>query len=240
MTEPLVEGHWGRGPLLAVDFETTGVDALTCRPVTVACVLQRGDGSIEKTHEQVLDCGVDVPEEAAKIHGYTTDRVRAEGKDPHKVMQGVKLMLNEAWRADTPVVMYNAPFDWTLILAELERRPEIGPPPAVNIIDPLLIDRTLWKYRKGKRKLVMVATHYGVKLANAHDATADCMAALGIARAQALKFEDLRRIPDASDLMAMQPQWHDDWRRGWNEWAERKAPDKVIPDTDTWPARTTS
>jgi DNA polymerase-3 subunit epsilon len=65
----------------ALDFETTGVNPRECRPVSVAFNVVRENGAVSDRHRvvEVIDCGVDVPEEAAAIHGLTTEKVRECG-----------------------------------------------------------------------------------------------------------------------------------------------------------------
>ena len=97
------------------------------------------------------------------------------------------------------MVIYNAPFDWSFVLTEAQRHGvSIGKP---EIIDPLVIDRAMDRYRRGNRKLDTVAAHYGHDLGQAHDARADAIAAVAIARGVAARY------PEAGGLtpLALQP-----------------------------------
>ncbi|MEJ1230704.1 MAG: exonuclease domain-containing protein [Galbitalea sp.] len=83
------------------------------------------------------------------------------------------------------VTIYNAPYDLSLLRHEALRH---GVEPLVEpraIIDPLVLDRVVDKYRKGKRTLEAAAAVYGVELRDAHDASADAVAAGRIAQAMA-------------------------------------------------------
>jgi DNA polymerase-3 subunit epsilon len=61
------------------------------------------------------------------------------------------------------------------------------------VIDPLIIDKQLDKYRKGKRTLTAVCEVYQVKLSedDAHAADADAIAAARVAWRMGEKFDEL-------------------------------------------------
>ena len=67
---------------------------------------------------------------------------------------------------------------WPFVLAEAQRHGvSIAKP---DIVDPLVIDRAVDRYRRGSRRLDAVAAHYGHDPAQAHDARTDAIArALG-------------------------------------------------------------
>ena len=90
-----------------------------------------------------------------------------------------------------PIVAYNAAYDLTLLEREAARygiAPLPGPGP---VIDPLVIDKAVDRYRRGKRTLTAAAEHYGVALPNAHDAGADAVAAGRVAQAIARAYPEL-------------------------------------------------
>ena len=63
-----------------------------------------------------------------------------------------------------PIVAYNAAYDLSVLEREAERyglTPLPGPGP---VIDPLVIDKAVDQYRRGKRTLTAAAAHYGVAL----------------------------------------------------------------------------
>ena len=72
------------------------------------------------------------------------------------------------------------------------------------VFDPLLIDRAKDRYRKGPRNLTSMCEHYGVRLDNAHEATADAFAAARVAWMQVRKlYPDLAQM-DTGELMEYQ------------------------------------
>jgi DNA polymerase-3 subunit epsilon len=52
-----------------------------------------------------------------------------------------------------------------------------GLPDVGSVVDPLVIDRQVDKFRKGKRTLTAAAAHYGVRQDGAHAADEDCLTA---------------------------------------------------------------
>jgi DNA polymerase-3 subunit epsilon len=74
------------------------------------------------------------------------------------------------------------------------------------IIDPLVLDRVVDKWRKGKRTLEAAAGVYGVDLLDAHDASADAVAAGRVAQAMARLHPDVLAI-EGSILHAQQIAW---------------------------------
>lgn len=164
------------GPLVVFDTETTGVDPQTARIVTYAVGVLHPDGQHSIDHG-VIDPGEEIPEEAAAVHGWTTERVRAsaEAVPPD---EGIPMILHELYSTRAPVVAFNARFDLTLLARECERLGlDTGPLHRLQVIDPLVVDKRLEKFRKGSRRLQVVAELYGVKLESWHDAAADALAA---------------------------------------------------------------
>lgn len=167
---------WWEGPFLAVDTETTGVNIVEDRIVQIATAIVCPDGTVETEWEQVVNPGVPIPAEATEVHGIDLARARAEGVDPAVALRRVARYLRT--HADKPVVMYNARFDLPLILNECARHGvELAGVPLV--LDPFVVDKAVDRYRKGSRRLIDTAAHYGVELAadEAHGALADAIAA---------------------------------------------------------------
>lgn len=200
---------WARGALTAADTETTSPNPEDARVVEIClAIIQPGQPTDVRT--AVVNPGVEVPDEAAAIHGYTTERVRAEGKPAPDVLDAFVEDLANSLRVGIPLVIMNAPYDLTLLDRELQRHglpslaEQAGREPYV--IDPYVIDKALDKYRKGSRKLTDMATHYGVQLGeDAHDAGADALAAARIAFKLAIKFSALQR--DLELLHLKQVTW---------------------------------
>lgn len=198
--------HWFENSLLALDLETTGLDPLEARIVQAAVVLVDADGSERATSwHGIVDPGVPIPAEASKIHGITTERARKEGTPPFAALRRMARLIGDAADSGVPMVIYNAPFDWPFVLAEAQRHGvSIARP---DIIDPLVIDRAVDRYRRGSRRLGAVAAHYGHDLGHAHDARADAIAAAAIARAVGSRFSEAGDSTTQA-LQPLQAKWH--------------------------------
>lgn len=170
------------------DLETTGVDVVNDRIVTAHVGVLDADGQVVDARDWLADPGIEIPAGAAAIHGVTTAHARAEGDPAPRVVAEVVEALGALFAAGIPVVAYNAPFDFSMLKYEALRHgvePIHSPAP---VIDPLVVDKTYDRYRRGKRTLSVVAEHYAVPLESAHEACADAVAAGRLALALAEKF----------------------------------------------------
>ncbi|MFW8746044.1 DNA polymerase III subunit epsilon, partial [Mesorhizobium japonicum] len=97
------------------------------------------------------------------MHGITTERVRAEGRGAEVGIAEIAQTLRVLFAQGVPLVVYNAPYDLTLLDRECRRHelPPLEPPSPV--IDPLVIDKAVDRYRKGKRPLEVAAEVSGVE-----------------------------------------------------------------------------
>ncbi|OIV35585.1 DNA polymerase III subunit epsilon [Mangrovactinospora gilvigrisea] len=231
---------WHRGLLVGFDLETTGTDPAEARIVSAAVVEVKA-GETASRREWLVDPGVPIPADAARIHGITDDRARAAGHPPAAVLEELAQLIAAHWSEGTPVVAFNAVFDLTLLSAELARhglasleerragRP-VGP-----VLDPMTIDRAVDKYRRGSRTLTACCKEYGVALDHAHAAGADALAAVLLLEAIAERHGGVAELT-AEQLHEQQVDWYAEWARGYQEWLRRgKAPDAVVD--ASWPLR---
>ena len=175
-----------KGPLLGFDIESTGIDPFEDRVVTFSMVYSAHEGAPAETLEWYIDPGVEIAEGAAAVHGITTAKAQEFFMDASKAMPYIARRMERIVDFGIPFVIYNAPFDTTMIYNEFERyniplrytREQMF----AKVIDPLVIDKACDKYRKGSRKLTDTAKLYGYDLTNAHNSTADVEATLHIAR----------------------------------------------------------
>lgn len=175
---------WFAGPMLGFDCETSGVDVESDRIVTVALVKVGADGA--QPWHAVINPGIEIPEQAARIHGWTTERVVEHGRKPAEVLEVVASALAAGMAEGTPVTGMNLAYDFSILDRELRRH---GLPtleerlggPIRPVVDVYVLDKHV-SYRKGSRKLADMAAFYGIELgAGAHDAVADTLAACRIA-----------------------------------------------------------
>lgn len=215
---------WHLGRLLALDFETTGVDPERDRIVTAAVV--DIDGSTGRTDATtwLADPGVDIPEEAAAIHGVSTAHARTHGRPAAEVVAEVAWLVGKWVGEGLPLVVYNAPYDVTLFDRELRRHGiAVELPERLMVIDPLVIDKGIDRYRKGSRKLVDTAAHYGVPMQDgtAHGCEADALAAARIAWRIAATHPDIAGL-SLAELYARQVAWHAEQATSFADYLRRK------------------
>lgn len=177
---------WHLKRMCAFDLETTSADPETARIVT-ACAALVGGGKPAQVSNWVADPGVDIPEEAAKIHGYTTERARTEGRPAIEVIEEITAALGQVLQVGIPIVAMNARYDLTVLDRECRRN---GLHTLVDryvddvlwpVIDPFVIDKHVDRFRRGSRTLTALCEHYKVALDGAHDSAADAIAAARVA-----------------------------------------------------------
>jgi len=172
---------WHTGPLLAFDLETTGPLPDTARIVTAYAARIGGPvlPGAPPSSEWLADPGIPIPEGATAVHGITTEHARANGAPAAQVAAGILQTLGYCIAYKVPVIGHNVAFDLTVVDRET-RRHGIKPPDwgRLLVIDTLVLDKHVWPYRKGSRKLTDVAALYGVPIrGDAHTAAADALAA---------------------------------------------------------------
>ncbi|MGP9694574.1 exonuclease domain-containing protein [Brachybacterium sp. AOP25-B2-12] len=226
-------------PLLGFDTETTGTDVHRDRIVTAALVHSVGPGrDLETVATWLIDPGVEIPEGAAAVHGISTEHARAHGMAPAEALDEVAAMLADALGRGIPVVAFNAGFDLQILEADLARHGlptlaqrlghEIAP-----VVDPLVLDRGLDRFRKGKRTLTDLCSVYDVTQdGRMHTADVDVSATLDVLRGIIARHPDLGAAPLA-EVHQRQIALHRDWAENFNDFLRRKG---KTPDVEVvWP-----
>ena len=226
---------WG-DRLGVFDLETTGVDVDTSRIVSACVAVLDAEGQLVSRWNWLADPGVEIPAAASAVHGITTERARADGRDAQLVIAEIVQTLRVLFDSGIPVTVYNAPYDLSLLDREC-RRHGLEPLDVVSpVIDPLVIDKAVDRYRKGKRTLEVTAQFYDVSLDDAHDAGADAVAGGRVALAL------LRRYPDEldiglSDLHGRQEVWHTEQAASFQEYLRSKRGDDSYVADPSWPLK---
>lgn len=183
------------------DLETTGLDLTDARIVTACAVELDSTGSVVgDDSEWLANPGIEIPTQASDVHGVTTEMAVRDGRPADVVVGEILETLRGFFARGLPVVAYNAPYDFTILHCEALRH-GFEPLKIGAVIDPLVIDKFKDKYRKGKRRLENAAEFYKVALDDAHNATADAIAAGRVAQAIARRWAD--------DLPATASELHD-------------------------------
>jgi len=181
--------------LLAFDLETSGIDPHNDFIVTAYLGLVDPDGNVIKEQSWIIDQGKDIPEGAAAVHGFTTERIQKEGtKNPKQALEQIRRIIEVecGWGDDQAILVgFNISYDLTMLQAELRRNDlAVLPIHAIPVLDAYVADKQVDKYRKGSRKLVAVADHYGVPITaeEAHEARTDAVASARVMQAILSRF----------------------------------------------------
>lgn len=197
--------------LVVFDLETTGVDPTEARIVTAYVGVLDATGAVVEERSWIVDPGVEIPDGSIAVHGVTTERARAEGAEAAQAVREIRDTIAGHLAEGLAVCAFNAAYDFSLLDAEC-RRHGLERIVARPVIDPMVIDRRVDRFRRGKRTLTVATEVYGVELLDAHDASADAIAAGRVAQAMAARFPELRIDPiSLHDLTAT--------------WAEEQAAD---------------
>ncbi|PKQ25634.1 MAG: DNA polymerase III subunit epsilon [Actinobacteria bacterium HGW-Actinobacteria-4] len=237
---------WLEQTMVGFDTETTGVSTATDRIVTAAVITRTGIGADAAVGVRtwLINPGVEIPERATEVHGITTEQARAEGAEPAVALEEIAGILADALRAGFPVVAFNAAYDISILEAELSRH---GLPSLASrldtddirpVVDPLVLDRHLDKWRKGKRKLIDMCATYGVVVDgdNLHAADADVLATLDVVHAMARAYPAMGEVA-LNDLHDQQVSAHRVWAESFRAWLTSQGKTDDLPSI-AWPVQT--
>lgn len=206
-----------------LDLETTGLDVAVHRPVQSYLAVWSVLNLERPVAEMELIFRRDAEEvgETSHIHRITP-ALSDRGLPPTAAlgMMGVFLRTMRSRFQDMPLVVFNAAYDMSMLIAEspvsrlsveLQRFP---------VIDPMVIDRQLDRYRKGKRRQTDLARLYTTLpdeiLDNAHDAAVDCRILANVAVGV---LEEFRLIDeDPWSLHNRQIAWAEQQKTSYARW----------------------
>lgn len=159
---------WHEDRMVGFDLETSGTSVHTDRIVTAA-IVHHTPGQRPRTLTWLLDPGIPVPDEAAAVHGWTTDRIHAElnGAEAIRDTGARRAPLSRAqalfeitgqvalaMSQGVPVIAANASFDLTLLETENTRHgvdtltARLGADGIRGVVDPMVIEKQYDKFRK--------------------------------------------------------------------------------------------
>ena len=217
------------------DLETTGINVTSSRIVSAHVGVIGPDGAVLEQTDWLADPGIEIPEQASAVHGITTARARAEGRPAAEVVGEIIAALSSLFERGIAVTIYNASYDLSLLAHEARRyglEPLDTPAP---VVDPLVLDKAVDKFRKGKRTLEAASLHYGVSLIDAHDAGADAVAAGRVAQALAKAFP-VELALESAELHAKQILWAAEHAASFQDYM-RRTHNPDFTDDGIWPVR---
>ncbi|WGD36204.1 exonuclease domain-containing protein [Lysinibacter sp. HNR] len=220
--------------LAVFDTETTGINTSEARVVTATLAVLDAQGAVTERHDWFINPGVEIPERATSVHGVTTAQAVAGGMDAATGIGQILDRIRELFLRGLPLVIYNAPYDLDVIRYEALRygiEPLAAPAP---VLDPLIIDKAVDRYRKGKRTLEAACMHYGVVLGSAHDAGEDAIASGRVMQQIAARY--VSKIPeDLEEIHRSQVVWAQEQAENFQEYMRRRNPQFVAD--GAWPER---
>lgn len=214
--------------MIALDLETTDVDPHRDRIVTASIVIITpglpGETTEVTTLNWLANPGVDIPVEATRLHGVTTEQAQHDGRPAADVVAEVAADLAQLWTPTTPLCAFNASYDLTMLDAELRRYHGRGLPLGGSVIDPLCIDRHLrpvsgWDDR---RTLANVCAHYEARLDAAHSSAEDAIATARLAWLLAKRHPQAVGLLDLHELHKRQAGWFQTQENTYANRQERK------------------
>lgn len=237
--------------IVVFDTETDGVDVFEARIVTAYIgIIDTRTLEIVEEWSWLLDTGREMTPGAEAVHGISTEMMQISGQDAPKGIFEITQRLDILNRRALPIIIMNAPYDLTLLAAEMHRywpgAREVKPD---LVIDPLVLDKAIEPFRKGSRKLVDLCGVYGVPVSdNAHDAREDCImagsVALKIMKNRKVTHDKITGEPfDRTRFMEKSRKSKFAQTKGLKEWwqkqADKNAPLKN-PGDDSWQAKADS
>lgn len=221
--------------LAVFDLETTGIDVETSRIVSATVAVLDEAGAVVERVDWLLNPGIEIPAGATNVHGITTEHAAENGRGAAEGVAEIVSALRAHLARGLPVVAYNAPYDLTLLNRESLRygiAPLLSPSP---VIDPLVIDKAVDRYRKGKRTLAVTSAFYGVVLDDAHDSGSDAIAAGRVA--QAIARAHASALPaTVEELHSLQVDWCKQQAESFQEYM-RRGRDPQFVAAGGWPER---
>jgi DNA polymerase-3 subunit epsilon len=100
-------------------METTGVDPNRARIVSASIVTAARNFAV--TRSWLIDPGIEIPADAIAVHGITTEVARTQGQPAKAAIAEIRSLAKAIWAEGLPMVVYNAPYDLTVLDRELRR-----------------------------------------------------------------------------------------------------------------------
>lgn len=194
--------------LAGFDTETTGTDPETAMLCSYSFMCD--DMS---SFTSLVNPGIDIPLEATAVHGITTEEAVKKGLSHREAIENIESLFL-AWYP-RPVCIYNAPYDLGIVTRFTS---VLG-----YILDPLVLDRTLDKYRSGRRTLSAVAAAYDIAITGAHTAEGDVLTTMKLTEAIFNRYPFLWEM-NMDDLQEYQGLAYYEWASNFEKYRKRTDP----------------
>ena len=225
------------GNIIVFDTETNSPNPREARLVTAYLGLMNPEGEILTEREWLIrPDGYVITEETTAIHGVSHEHALENGVPVADFFREfIHILTTEN---GTPIAGQNLPYDLTVMDNEFRRL--YGKDGAAildllrgrPVLDSLVIDKHLYKFRRGNRNLITLAEVYGIPFTEeeAHNADFDAKTAGRIILKQ------LRTLgsPDLHQLHEMQGHWRKSQQESLQKWLRANKDKDAVCETD-WP-----
>jgi DNA polymerase III subunit epsilon len=225
---------------LSFDLETTGTDSFQDVPVSYAFVEHRNisDGMVTAREFGIVNPGKPIPPQATAVHGITDEMAR-DGLALGEAVALIAERIRDCWTSGGAIVGMNVAYDLTMIETlcskyDLPTLSASGPGP---VLDVYVIDKTLDKWRKGKRTLGDLCLRYGVQLDNAHSADGDAEATLRIYEAMVIEYSSLADL-ELGEINETLNKWHHEYLSSLSEYFVKSGKPAIKSGRFSWPINT--
>lgn len=197
-----------------------------------AAITSWTDGTLGTAQTWLVNPGVPIPERATAVHGITTEYAHEHGADPATALNEINDALAQHLSQNAAVVIFNAGYDLTLLEAD-SRRNGVAPlsqrvGTIAPVLDPLVLDRALVRFRKGRRTLSDLCMAYGVEIStNAHNADADVAMTLALMARIMQQHPQLQGM-SATEITQFQRESHEAWAEDFERYLRSQGKDSHI------------
>ena len=154
-------------PWCLIDTETTGLHS-PIFVVEIAAQRMRGWEPNGLPFRRLVNHGLDIPPEAARVHGYTREILERDGDDPAEVYRDFA-----RYAQDLPIAAYNLSYDWDEVLLPEWQRLGLAPVGKRGLCCLELARRLLDPVPAGNYKLQTLRQYYRLASGGAHTALGD-------------------------------------------------------------------
>lgn len=167
------------------------------------------------------------------IHGIT-DEDAAEGM---RLIEAVRYLVAKIKRLSgegIPIVTMNGSYDLTMLHNQAN---QLGTENfdgwAGPMLDLMVLDKKVDKWRKGSRKLNALCKHYKVDPKKLHDASSDALGAVLCVQALAKRYRHIGA--NVADLHRLQIKWRSEQQASLSEYLVRSGEPALSPVELLWP-----
>jgi DNA polymerase-3 subunit epsilon len=229
--------NWWEQGFIVLDTETSSANPEEARLGSI-CMAYINPADRSKAVNNAL-CAIEMPEDASKVNGLTTELLMATGKPSADVLDEYCGELGASLLLGVPVVIMNAPYDLCVLDRDCRRNgvstisDRLDGAPISPIVDPGVLDKKVEKFRRrvsptqGARCLKTLSQVHGVGWDDdlAHTAEYDALQAGRVVWALMRRYPALARL-SLAELHGAQVGWYAEQSESLAQYFRREANDR--------------